>query len=741
MPVVHTHSTDEAREALAGAVSPVVVVPVYNGYEDVARCYESLFEHTPAEHAILVVDDCGADRRGIDLLDETSATADRRVVILHREHNGGFISACNDAFVASGRADVVLVNSDVVVGPEWLGRLTAAATSSNLIATASTLTNHGTILSVPLRNRPDDRLPGNITPAEAARRVAAASLHLRPTIPTAIGHCMYVKRDVIDLIGGFDPAFGTGYGEEVDFSQRAITMGYRHVAADDVFTFHRGGVSFGEGASPQQLANESVVNARYSWYRHATIRASTDRFSPLAVALDQARMALTERTIAIDAMCLGTSWTGTQSVTLETICALADRVSDDQLVVLHSAAMTKGVTSIIDSLPNVRRRIVDDVRFDSGTPADVVYRPYQINSIEELRWLRKRGQRVVVNQLDIIAWSNPTYFKSDHAWLSQRELTRLVLAAVDGVAFISEFARREASAEGLLPDSTPTSVVHCGTTSIFDRPDQPGHHPAGFDPDGRPYLLCLGAAYHHKNRTFTMRLLTELHARGWNGRLVLAGPIPPRGNSLGSESAARLTSSASAADVVTLGDLTDAEKRWLYEHAALTVYPTVSEGFGLVPFESATHGVPVLSSRQGSLDEILPPELPCLDGYRIDAAADLAWRLLHDGDARSECLAALAARAERYTWANTASALVELFDVVGKRPPSRVAGNWGEGPAPALVDELLPQRASAAAALERQVQKLLQAETLKRAVLPEGSSRQSAARRGVNWARRTTDRI
>ena len=38
------------------------------------------------------------------------------------------------------------------------------------------------------------------------------------------------------------------------------------------------------------------------------------------------------------------------------------------------------------------------------------------------------------------------------------------------------------------------------------------------------------------------------------------------------------------------------------------LYPTVQEGFGLVPFEAARAGVPCLFAAQTSLAEVLPRE-------------------------------------------------------------------------------------------------------------------------------------
>ena len=140
-----------------------------------------------------------------------------------------------------------------------------ADAGADSVATATALTNHGTILSVPHRNRPQRSLPDGMTAADAARRVAAGSLRLRPSIPTAIGHCVYIRRAALDLVGGFDESFAPGYGEEVDFSQRAVAHGFRHVCADDVFVFHRGGSSF--GASPRW---SSARRATRRWCAAAT---------------------------------------------------------------------------------------------------------------------------------------------------------------------------------------------------------------------------------------------------------------------------------------------------------------------------------------------------------------------------------------------------------------------------------------------------------------------------------------
>jgi glycosyltransferase involved in cell wall biosynthesis len=304
------------------------------------------------------------------------------------------------------------------------------------------------------------------------------------------------------------------------------------------------------------------------------------------------------------------------------------------------------------------------------------------------------------------------------------------------VSFISHTALDEARAEGLLRQGLPIRVTSCGAESVFDETTARSQPDAMVDEE-RPFVLAIGAGYHHKNRVFSIRLVRSLRARGWNGILVLAGPTPPRGNSLSDETAEFLRDPSLREYVVDLSAVSNSEREWLYGHAALSIYPTVSEGFGLVPFESAIRGVPVLASRQGSLDEVLPSDLATLGGYELDAAVDVAWRLLHDEDERARNLEALTSHGATFTWERTATELVALFDEVMKQPRNRLAAFWGEGPAPSQVDEPLSSR-HLNDAVEVKIQRLLGAERLKRAAIPDGSRRQTAARNATNWVRRTT---
>jgi glycosyltransferase involved in cell wall biosynthesis len=84
--------------------------------------------------------------------------------------------------------------------------------------------------------------------------------------PTAVGHCMYIRREVLDEFGAFDSVFGKGYGEENDLSQR-IRAKYDNVIDPGCYVWHKGSASF--AAAEKRALNDKnlqIVHQRYPHY-------------------------------------------------------------------------------------------------------------------------------------------------------------------------------------------------------------------------------------------------------------------------------------------------------------------------------------------------------------------------------------------------------------------------------------------------------------------------------------------
>ena len=626
---------DSGERLDVGRGDVVVCIPVYGGHDHFTECLRSVLEHTPSEVPILICDDASPDERSrrwvaelsLDTADPDAARHGHTLFYVRRERNVGFPANVNGAFACASPADVIVLNSDCVVADGWFEGLRAAAYSDSQIATASALSDNGSHLSVP-----DARTLLSLGASDwdfdrAAAAVRAGSLRLWPRLMSAAGHCMYVRRSALDLVGDFDLAFTPGYGEEVDFSQRCLHMALAHVAADDVLVRHHGGASLSVNGAPNpaQRAHESLIDERYPYYRESVTATRLAAPGPLARSLAAARRALTGLSVLIDARSLRGPMTGTQLHVLELIAALA-ATEQLRLGAIVPRDLSDYARAALNQVPKVELVIAGSAADAVPTPqADIVHRPSQISTPADLALLAQLSDRLMITHQDMISYRNPSYFDSFPAWEGYRQLTRRALAVADRVMFFSAHARDEALAEELV-EPERASVVHIGVDHTLLAPSPAPVAPTGAAriPHDAEVMLCLGTDFRHKNRVFALQVLDELQRRhNWPGWLVLAGPRVARGSSLGDEQQLLERRPELARALVTLGPVGEDEKAWLLRRSRLVLYPSVYEGFGLIPFEAADSGAPCLWAAGTSLSEVLPDS----------AAGIIAWD--PGGDLRS----------------------------------------------------------------------------------------------------------
>ncbi len=244
-------------------INPVdIAVPVYNGYEDLILCTESLRRHTDLSlHRVLLIDDKSPDERIRPFLEELSK--EQGFEVIFNERNQGFSANVNLGLARSER-DTILLNSDTIVTAGWVEKLQRCARSSERIATVTPLSNAATLASVPVAFR-DNPLPEGFTVDSYGELVERVSLHRYPRVTVAVGFCMYVKQEAYEKAGPFDAeTFGRGYGEENDFCNRCAQLGYIHVLCDDTFIYHKGTGSFDTEEKKRLLEEHTrILKERY----------------------------------------------------------------------------------------------------------------------------------------------------------------------------------------------------------------------------------------------------------------------------------------------------------------------------------------------------------------------------------------------------------------------------------------------------------------------------------------------
>ena len=376
--------------------------------------------------------------------------------------------------------------------------------------------------------------------------------------------------------------------------------------------------------------------------------------------------------VTIDARSLDGALMGTQILVLELTRALARTGALRLRVLIDAERIDSDTLALLRELPETEILAVEDV--DEDTPASsVLHRPQQAFAQDDLALAWQLGERVVISQLDLIAYRHGDYFPDADAWEDYRRACRHGMIAAERVIVLSEHTRRELIEELVGAERIrviPPGLDHrigrgslAGRRRSGARRRRRGHGDAGGDGERAPeFLLCLGTDYRHKNRVFALRLLAALRERhGWQGVLVLAGTHVEHGSSREAEREELDAHPRAARGRDRAGPGQEAEKEWLMRHAAAVVYPSEYEGFGLVPFESALRGVPCLFAAQSSLEEGAMGQAATIVPWDPIQSAAAAYPLLTDQAARARHVRLLADAARELTWERTAEATVEAY--------------------------------------------------------------------------------
>jgi O-antigen biosynthesis protein len=229
------------------AVASIVTVS-YGQRPLLARMLGSLAATTARNVEVVLVDNASPDDT-LTWLDQNTSG----VRLVDAGRNRGFGQGCNLGLLAASAPIVVFVNTDVVFVGRWLEPLLEAVQTTGAAAPLS-LDGEGNVVEA-----------GGVIDGDGhAHVLTGAGSPDRRVVAHASAACLAVARRDLIVVGGFDPAFGMGYHEDVDLLAALATTGIAVTLDPNARVEHIGGGSFGSERAGR-LAARNHVRSRRRW--------------------------------------------------------------------------------------------------------------------------------------------------------------------------------------------------------------------------------------------------------------------------------------------------------------------------------------------------------------------------------------------------------------------------------------------------------------------------------------------
>lgn len=275
------------------------------------------------------------------------------------------------------------------------------------------------------------------------------------------------------------------------------------------------------------------------------------------------------------------------------------------------------------------------------------------------RWPLWRGAPMVLTLHDVIVTHWPDDL-GDPFVRYARKVTPRVVRDASIILTVSEWSRREiCSRFGCDPAKVRLSYNGLHPEVLAGAPPGAGDAARARFAEGRPYLFAIGAALERKNtgRLLDAWALVRRQRPDWPHLLLVSG--------LG-KAVDRFRERADKAGVLAhvrfLPYLSQQDLIAVYAGAALSIYPSLVEGWGIPVGESLALGTPVVTSDSSAMPEAGGEDARYFDPNSAEAMAqalvDAVERWLPQWPAMR---AAAMARARRFTWRATAEGVLAAY--------------------------------------------------------------------------------
>ena len=203
-----------------------VIIVNYNGKKFLEKCLESLCKVNYENFEIIVVDNNSTDG-SIELVTKNYPS----IILLKLNSNKGFAEPNNiGAKIANGKY-LLFLNNDTIVTPNFISEMVQVIENDKKIAICQSL-----LL------KPDESVDSSgdfIDHLGVVYNSTKKTDEIRE-ISSARGASMLIRKDVFDILEGFDEKFYVSF-EDVDLGWRTWMIGYKVILTPKSVVYHVGG--------------------------------------------------------------------------------------------------------------------------------------------------------------------------------------------------------------------------------------------------------------------------------------------------------------------------------------------------------------------------------------------------------------------------------------------------------------------------------------------------------------------
>lgn len=229
------------------------------------------------------------------------------------------------------------------------------------------------------------------------------------------------------------------------------------------------------------------------------------------------------------------------------------------------------------------------------------------------------------------------------------------------VITLSEYSKKRlAFFTGLDPEKI--KPIHLAPKKTAARKTNPDHTPSFTTPTTK-FILHVGVLEKRKNLVRLVEAFKFIRDQGHTEySLVLVGQPSSKDDLDGSgELKSAIQKYGLEKFVLLSGYASDEELAYYYKYAAVYVFPSLNEGFGLPVLEAFHHQLPVLVSDNTCLPEVGGDAVLCFDPFDAEDIGQKIKRVIEDPELRKNLSRKGSERLKLFSWEKNATELVKIF--------------------------------------------------------------------------------